>query len=144
MIEITYNSKAIYTPVFVESDVSTDGEIEISIYNSGGSIKKDVGLYLESAKNFGELNKLPDKGPYIDYDDVIRWGNAAQNNSSYGGLVLVNGSTETRFTRLNGSKRKNKIIVQDLNPGDSFTVKLKLEVPPALSSRRLFVSVRAE
>ncbi len=145
MIEITYNSESVYRPIFIKSDSSVSEVIQISVYNSGSGLRKSVGLYLEPGKNLGALSKLPDRGPYIDYDDLIRWGNEAESGSTYGGLVVIDSANvEKRFSRKNGSKKANKIVIGDMLPGSSKTVSLRLEVPSGVSSRRLYVSLVAE
>ena len=144
MFSILQNGTEIYRPIKIVSSINTDGEITVDMYNISGTIIKNAGVYLSTPKNLGEVLSPSDMGPYIDYNHLLKWGTAAVSAGSYGGLKMDYGGTVTYFTYSSGSNVKNKINIGDIVPGGYSRVKLILEVPASVPSRRLYISVNAE
>ena len=144
MFSILQNGSEIYRPIKVVSSMSSDGEITVDMYNISGTIIKNAGVYLSVPKNLGEVLKPSDMGPFIDYNHLLKWGTEAVSSGTYGGLKMDYGGTITYFTYNSGSNIKNKINVGDIVPGGYSRVKLILEVPNSVPSRRLYISVNVE
>lgn len=145
MISIKKNNANIYRPVEIVSSINIDGTVSLSAMNSTDSILYSVGAYISKAKNIGEAIKPSDFDSHIDFNNIIEWGNRSIRENSYGGLILINSSgTEYYFNSSRGSKRSNKILLGDLNPGQTVNFTLKLESPASVSSRRLFIAINVE
>ena len=144
MFSILKNGLPVYRPLKIESTISSDGEISVSVYNTSNTIVKKAGIFIGPSKNLGEAKFAPDMGPFIDYNHLLRWGTESIANSSYGGLKLVYDGAETYFSYQQGSNVKNKIAIGDIAPGSFSNIKLILEVPPNVSSRRLFIGINVE
>ena len=145
MISIKNNNANIYRPVELMSSINVDGTISLSAFNTTDSVLNGVGIYISKAKNIGEAIKPSDFDTHIDFNNLIEWGNKSIRENSYGGLIFVNSNgVENYFNSSRGSKRSNKILLGNLNPGQSLNFTLKLESPPSVSSRRLFISVNVE
>ena len=141
-----HESNRIYRPLTVESTISADGKITLEVINTSTVAKKDVGIYVGIAKCYGSVDYPADFGPYVDFDHILTWGNAVvAGNETYGGLILIKSTgDEVRFSRKNGSSYKNKISIGEILSGSKAKLELKLEVPPSVTSRRLFISIKAE
>ena len=145
MISIKNNNNNIYRPIELISNINSDGVISLSAMNTTEGILHSVGIYISKAKNIGEAIKPSDFDTHIDFNNIIEWGNRSIRESSYGGLIFVNqNGSEVYFNSSRGSKRSNKISLGTLNPGESVDFTLKLETPPSVSSRRLFIAVNVE
>ena len=145
MISIKNNNNNIYRPIELISNINSVGVISLSAMNTTEGILYSVGIYISKAKNIGEAIKPSDFDTHIDFNNIIEWGNRSIRESSYGGLIFVNqNGNEVYFNSSRGSKRSNKISLGTLNPGESVDFTLKLETPPSVSSRRLFIAVNVE
>ncbi len=145
MFTIQQNNQNVYRPLKIESSSTVDGTIEINIFNTSGEAITTAGIYIGKAKNVGAALYPPDFDIHIDHSDIVRWGNHTLRTGTYGGLIVVKeDGTETYVSSKDGSNYKNRISLGALEAGKSVDVTLKLEVPPGVSSRRLYISINAE
>lgn len=145
MISIKKNNSNIYRPVEISSSINVDGTVSLSAMNSTDSVLESVGVYISKAKNIGEAIKPSDFDSHIDFNNIIEWGNKSIRENSYGGLIFINSNgTEYYFNSSRGSKKSNKIVIGTLQPGETMNFTLRLESPPSVSSRRLFIAINVE
>lgn len=144
MLSINQNEKRVFRPLEIKSSSAEDGTVVVDIFNTGSSIVKEAGIWISIAKNIGEALRPPDFDKFIDYNDLIRWGNESISQSTYGGLVYKKGTEEIYFSSSRGNLAKNKIVIGDIPPGESIEVTLKLEVPASVSSRRMYIAINVE
>lgn len=145
MLAIQQNNQNVYRPLSIKSSSVIDGEIIIQIFNTSGSAATAPGFYIDKAKNVGEAIYPPDFDIHIDHMDIVRWGNEKINNNTYGGLIVTKeNGTEIIISSKDGSNYKNRIALGPIASGQSVTLKITLEVPPGVSSRRLYISLNAE
>ena len=144
MFSILKDGLPVYRPLKIESTISNDGEINVTVYNTSNTIVKKAGIFIGPSKNLGEAKYAPDMGPFIDYNHLLRWGTESISNGSYGGLKVTYDGETSYFSYQKGSNVKNKIPIGDIAPGNFSNIKLILEVPPNISSRRLFIGINVE
>lgn len=145
MISIKENNANIYRPVELTSSINTDGTVSLSAVNVSDSVLSSVGIYISKAKNIGEASKPSDFDSHIDFNNIIEWGNRSVRENTYGGLIFISSNnTEYYFRSGKGDKKRNKIVLGTMNAGEKINFKLKLETPPDVSSRRLFISINVE
>ena len=145
MISINQNQKRIYEPIRIASTIFEDGIATIEIFNESEIDKANIGIYISAPKNLGEGHLPADFDGYIDWGDIIKWGNEHYKLGTQGGLsATLSSGEEIYFSGDKGSQYSNRIKVGVIYAGNSTSVKLKLYTPLSVSSRRLYISVNAE
>ena len=144
MLAILKSGLEVYRPEQILSSVLIDGEISLSIYNTSEVVVTNPGIYLSPPKNLGDVDNPADMGPYIDYNHLLTWGTESISLGTYGGLKIEIDGVQHYFSFKKGNSSLNKIGLGEMEPGGSVDIKIILEVPPAISSRRLYIAINVE
>lgn len=146
MIEIkNSNFQNIYDPYLIETDFGTTSEVEFIVHNVSNSLRSKVVVYFEPSETLGSLENPGTFEPYIDYYDLIKMGNEkVLNSSNFGCLIVIHDGVEYIFNKDIGSKKSNGINLGSFDIDERKKIKVKVEAPGSISSRRLFVNMVAE
>lgn len=139
--------------------LTSGGQVTVKIQNLGDESLTDLGLYLTTTSTLGgDIENPPDYTPSAAYQTLIDWGqDSASGAAAQGGLKVTfdsptDGTEQVKyFSRGDGSSLKTKIKVgyydstggtyNILPSGGVMTIKLELETPPSISSKRLFINL---
>jgi hypothetical protein len=138
------NNKTIYDPLKITADVLLPGTTLFKIQNFGQEKLKNLGIYLRPSSNVGPWNNPADQPPATDYQDVLTWGTESDLVSTTGGIKIYSPATSLTgyyITRSKGSQWTNRVMIDDLDAGDTLDIKLEFEVPSSISARRLFINL---
>jgi hypothetical protein len=142
--------ETIYDPLKLEGGFISTGPYPIVLNNLGTTELTDLGLYVSTASDVGDVDNPADFPPATDYQDLLEWGTDTVEGTTPRGGLVVTGTTlqgnpiNDYVTRSVGSMYSNRISVGDIPAGSSLTVYLNLEVPPGMFSRRLFININVE
>lgn len=144
--KITASGEVIFDPL----QVLNTSPIDVTVTNFGSETLSNLGLYLVTTTNLGDVDNPADFPPETDYQDLLEMGTSTVLGLQPEGGLKVSvpqnggGVPTIYFTRSAGGQLNNKIPFVDLAPGASATFTLTLETPPSVSSRRLFINVVLE
>ncbi len=145
-ISIVSSGLTIFDPLTLTADVA----LSIRVTNNGTTDLADLGVYVVTTTNLGEVDFPADSAPETDFQDLLTWGQAVENgDETVGGLRLLipqtsGPDTDVYITRTQGSLKNNKLPMTDLDIGVSTDIQLTLETPPSVSARRVFISLVVE
>ena len=142
VFEVVSTSETIYDPLTLVTSVTK----EIRVTNMGDEDLTDLGFYLVPSTDVGDVDAPSEVPAETDYQDLLTWGQAVfLAEEVAGGLKITcdpgTGVDTFYFTRAAGSLETNKIPLDDLGSGDNVTFTLELETPPAVVSRRLYITI---
>ena len=148
-IVFTSEGTVIHSPLRITSDTSSNGSTIFTVSNLGSEKTKSLGLFTRVSSNVGPGDYPAEYSPHADLQDLLRWGqeSAATVNDATpkkGGLKIthpLDAEESIYITRGKGSQWINRIVLDDLLPGESLSVKVEFEVPDSIDARRLFVDV---
>ena len=143
--EIVSSGETIYDPLTLVASVALD----IRITNMGDEDLTDLGFYLVSTTDLGDVDSPSEVPPETDFQDILTWGQAVYLGEELSGGVKITcdpgtGSDTFYFTRVAGASEATKIPLADLDSGDNVVVTLELETPPGVPSRRFYVDLVLE
>ena len=161
------NDDIAYDPYVIATAEDSSGVLvggaPIRITNFGEDDLSNVGIYLASASNVGDVDNPAHKTPGRDYQDLLTWGTTTVLDPSVtsGGVKISfdEGTNYTYITRSAGSTYTNRIIIPErldsegntllagtLKDGETIQVEIDIEVPDSepTGTRRLFINMVAE
>lgn len=118
----------------------------ITVLNNGLDDIVGLGLYVWPSTTLGDVDYPSDQPPETDYQDVIKWGEETVHGVAVSGGLQVTvptdaGDVTTYITRDTGSTYNNRIRTVDLPAGSEIDIVYQVATPPAVSARRLHISV---
>ena len=135
----------IYDPYEIVTQFGTTSETEFILHNSNSETIDSCIIYLTKTENLGDIENPGTLEPYIDMEHIIKWGNEKVSNSSNIGYIALSYDGQDYIVTSNqASKKSNGIEVGPFISGEQKKIIVKVEVPTALSSRRLLVNLAAE
>lgn len=140
--EIYISSEQIDEPLMIEDGTS----VTITITNVGDETGTGIGFYLRNASNLGAIDYPSESSPILNYTDIIEYGNLGY------GLTIVQGLNSVIVTTDSGDNFLNKIplssgsgtLNDELETGASVDIILSFSLPPATSSKNLYVDFVVE
>ena len=78
----------VYKPIEIVATEFVDGSQTIKITNFGDSEVANLGVYISTASNVGDVDNPADYAPHIDYQQVLTWG-----TQGVGGITVYYPST---------------------------------------------------
>jgi hypothetical protein len=121
-----------------------------TVTNMGSEDLTDLGLFITSATNVGDVDDPADYAPETDYQDLLTWGTNSDNGVTVQGGIKVTvpqnggGSFSGYITRSVGATVRTKVPFRDLVSGASVSFTVEFEVPSGVASRRFFVNIVLE
>jgi hypothetical protein len=143
-------AEVIYDPKTIHGGATSTGPIVITVSNLSTSDHDNLGFYVRQASSVGDVDNPATYPPATDYQDLLTWGTETYRGAQpRGGLIVsftdADGNAVSQYIRRGvGASYLTRISYGTLASGSSFQVSFELEVPPAVTVRRLFVDVVAE
>lgn len=139
------NFEKIYDPYEIVTQFGTVSQTEFILHNSNSETIDSCIIYLTKTENLGDIENPGTLEPYIDIEHIIKWGNEKTSNSNNVGYVaLCYDGQDYIVTGKQASEKSNGIEIGPFSSGEQKNIIVKVEVPTALSSRRLLVNLAAE
>lgn len=138
------SGEVLYGPATLEEGIS------IQVTNFGEDDLTDLGFWLSGATSVGDVDFPAQQIPEQDLQDLLGWGSDSESGAEMQGGLVVEFEDEEGvpeqyyFHRGGGSDSTNRINFGGLASGASRQFELRLEVPPGVTARRLFVQVNLE
>lgn len=139
-----------------------DDPSRITVQNLGEDTLKNLGVYLTTPSDLGDVDNPSDNPPATCYQLLLDWGTAVEVGTldedgeiiTEGGLILVyedpatGTEKEIRFSRFNGSSYSNRIKLgtdgvksDELKTEEYVSFQLKYESPPDIDASRVFINI---
>jgi hypothetical protein len=129
----------VYKPIEIVATEFVDGSQTIKITNFGDSEVANLGVYVSTASNVGDVDNPADYAPHIDYQQVLTWG-----TQGVGGITIYYPSTSPSGVLVKrgvGSSLRTKIPLKTMAAGETLQFKVEFSVPLTATARRLFVNI---
>jgi len=142
---VVSTNETIYDPLTVNGT-----PVSVRVTNLGIEDLTDLGLWIVPAVSVGDVDAPADKAPETDYQDLLTWGTSTDMGLSVSGGIEVSlpqtvGADVTSYiTRTQGATKLNKLDFSDIAASASMVFTIKLETPPAVPARRLYVDLVIE
>ena len=136
--------ETIYDPLTINGSYVT-----IAVTNYGDTDLDELGFFIVTATDIGDVDFPADLPPETDYEDLLTWGTRTGLGLAAGGGLYVslpqNAGTFTGYvTRTAGAKITNKIPFQDIAAGATVEFQIRFETPAGAPARRFFIDIKLE
>lgn len=144
--KFTFASAEIYGPKGIETGIDYVFKVE----NLGDTALEDIGFYLIPATSIGDVDNPADYPRETDYQDILTWGNQTVLAIELVGGLKISYTDQagdpqvSYFTRDAGGNRANRILIEDIDVAGEAEFTLRLETPPAVVSRRFYITLVLE
>jgi len=144
--ELTSTGETIYDPETITSVTP----LNFTVRNLGIEDLTDLGIFVVPSTTVGDVDFPADFPPETDYQDLIRWGEESEEGVAVSGGLLLTVPQNTGpnlvnyVTRQAGSTLANKLPMKDLPANSSLDLVVAIETPPAVTARRVYISLRID
>jgi hypothetical protein len=144
-LQFKFDGELVFPPLLAEV-----GPVTITATNYGTATLTDLGFYIRPATTAGDVDRPATNSPQTDYQDILTWGTRTVAGAAVSGGLIVTlpqdvGPDLTNYvTRNQGSSALNKLVLQDIDPGQTISFTIEFETPPAFSTRRIYIDIGIE